>query len=149
MHTRRLAILLSLTLAGCSFLDPPLLPEAAYKPPSQPTETAIASDLAHAAGEEKLTGPFQISAVQPTDHGPGVYYFCLKQTNPPTDKRRTYFAVFANGEEYKGVRSSVIIDACETQTYGPAPAVTPIAPSPAAATDAKHRRHRASGGSTE
>jgi hypothetical protein len=139
MMARRAAVLLGLVLSGCSIPPGPGEP-AVYTPPPPPTEQAIARDIALAAGEEKLTGPLEISAVRPTDHGPGLHYFCLKQTNPPADIRRTYFAVFANGEEYKGVRISVMIDDCEHQTYNPAPAVTPTTPPPAAQ-PSEHKKH--------
>jgi hypothetical protein len=136
---RRAAILLSLMLTACSIPPGPDEPTV-YTPPPPPTEGAVARDIALAAGDEKLTGPLQISAVRPTDHGPGFYYFCLKQADPPADIRRTYFAVFANSEEYKGVRISVINDDCEHQTYNPAPAVTPATPSPAAQ-PLEHKKH--------
>jgi hypothetical protein len=144
--SRHLAISLSLMLTACSSSDFSTAPPP-YVPPSAPTENAIAAAIAQAAGEQKLTAPFLISAVHPTEHGPGLYYFCLKQTTAPADIRRTYYAVFTNGEEYKGARLSVMIDDCEHQTYSPAPAVAPITPPPPPA--AQHEAHKKHQGVTE
>jgi hypothetical protein len=77
MIARRPAVLLSLMLAACS--SDPSLPTPAYMPPSPPTEQAIVAVIPGVAAEAKLTGPLKVSAVRPTDIGPGRY-FCLPET---------------------------------------------------------------------
>jgi hypothetical protein len=86
MITRRPAILLSLMLAACS--SDPSIPALTYVPPSPPTQSAIVAVATTAAAEAKLAAPQQISAVRPTDHGPGQYFICLREANPPPDKRQ-------------------------------------------------------------
>lgn len=98
---------------------------------SPPTEQEIAMQTLRAQAEERLASPVLISAVRPAEHGgPGAYYFCLKQATAPTDNRWVYFSVFSNGEEYRGVRSSVIMDDCEKQTYAPPLTIAPVTPVP-------------------
>jgi hypothetical protein len=83
MITRRPAILLSLMLVACSS-EPSL--RGTYVPPSPPTQAAIVATAGTAAAEAKLVAPLQISAVRQTDHGPGLYFICLREANPPPDK---------------------------------------------------------------
>jgi hypothetical protein len=132
-------ILLSLMLGACSSNEPPL-PEWTYVPPSPPTEKAIVDVIPMVASETKLASPLQISDVRPADHGgPGGYYVCLREANPPPDTRQRYYAVFFDNEIFKGERLSVIMDQCETQTFRPLPAAAP----PPSATNAKTARHKA------
>jgi hypothetical protein len=126
MMTRRAAILLSLMLAACS--SDPNIPAATYVPPSPPTQNAIVVVATAAAGEAKLAAPLQISALRQTDHGPGQYFICLREANPPPDKRQRYYSVFFNNDTYKGSRLSVIMDACETQAFSPLPTAAPTIP---------------------
>jgi hypothetical protein len=142
MITRRPAILLSLMLAACSS-D---LPASTYVPPSSPTQTAIVAGATAAAAEEKLAGPLQISAVRPTDLGPGQYFICLRQANPPPDPRLRYYSVFFDNDTSKGSRLSIIMEECETQAFSPLPTAAPSIP--AAAADAKPARQKAARSST-
>ena len=70
------------------------------------------------AAQAKLVGVLQVSDVRQTDHGPGNYFVCLREANPPPDKRPRYYAVFFDNDTYndtyKGDRLSVITDNCET-----------------------------------
>jgi hypothetical protein len=92
----------------------------------------------------KMIAPFEISDVRPADHGgPGAYYVCLREANPPPEKRRRYYAIFFDGDAPKGFRLSVIMDECEKQTFNPLPA-GPATPLPADNTQqpTEHKKHR-------
>jgi hypothetical protein len=132
------AILLGLLLSACSSVH---TTEPTYVPPSPPTETAIGAAVAALAKEAKLVTPLEISALRSNDHGPGGFFVCVRELNPPPDKSRRYYSTFLDSEVYKGSRLSVITDQCELQAYSPAPVVAP-APSPPtpATTPAKHKR---------
>jgi hypothetical protein len=141
MITRRPTTLLSLMLASCSS-DPglPASTYAPYVPPSPPTQTAIGPAATQAAAEEKLAAPLQISAVRQTDHGPGNYFICLREANPPPDKRQPYYSVFFDNDAYKGSRLSVMMDECEKQAFSPLlPTAAPTIP----AANAKPARQKA------
>jgi hypothetical protein len=110
--------------------------------PSPPTEKAIGAAVAELAKEAKLVTPLEISALRPNDHGPGSFFVCVREVNPPPDKSRRYYATFLDNDVYKGSRLSVIMEQCELQTYSPAPVAAPApSPPPPAATPAKHKRH--------
>ena len=137
IKARGCTILLGLLLSVCSSvhaMEPP-----AYVAPSPPTEKAVGAAVAELAKEAKLVTPLEISAVRPNDHGPGYYFVCVREVNPPADRPRRYYSTFLDDETYKGSRLSIIMDQCELQTYGPAPMAAP-APSPPDATPAKHKR---------
>jgi hypothetical protein len=140
---RPAAILLSLMLAACS--SDPGLPAsiyAPYVPPSPPTQKAIVAVATAAAA--KLAAPLQISAVRQTDHGPGQYFICLREANPPPDKHQRYYSVFFDNDTSEGSRLSVIMDECETQAFSPLPTAAPTIP----AANAKPARQKAARSST-
>jgi hypothetical protein len=141
MIARRTAISLCLMLAACS--SDPDLPTPVYVPPSPPTENAIALNVETVAGQAKLASPLQVSDVRPTEHGPGRYYVCVREANPPPDSRPRYYAVFFENDTYKGDRLSVMIDQCEAQTFRTLPASTPATP----ATNVKRGRRKVDRGS--
>lgn len=147
MMRRPAILLLSLMLAACS--SNPELPTSVYVPyvpSSPPKQTAIVSIAAAAAAEAKLAGPLQISTVRQTDHGPGQYFICLREANPPADKRQRYYSVFFDNDVYKGSRLSVIMDECETQAFSPLlPTAAPTIP----AANAKPARKKAARSSTQ
>ena len=130
--------LLALLLSACSSVN---TTETAYVRPSPPTEKAIGAAVAAIAQEAKLVTPLEISTLRPSDHGPGSFFVCVREANPPPDKPRHYYSTFLDNNEYKGSRLSVIMDQCELQTYSPAPVAAP-APSPPTpnGTPAKHKR---------
>jgi hypothetical protein len=143
---RPAAILLSLMLAACS--SDPGLPASIYGPyvpPSPPTQQAIVAVATAAAAEAKLAAPLQISAVRQTDHGPGQYFICLREANPPPDKRQRYYSVFFDNDTSKGSRLSVIMDECETQAFSPLSTPAPTIP----AANAKPVRQKAARSSTQ
>jgi hypothetical protein len=134
-------ILFALLLSACSSVH---TTEATYVPPSPPTEKAIGASVAAIAKEAKLVTPLEISALRPNNLGPGSFFICVRELNPPPDQPRRYYSTFLDSDDYKGSRLSIIMDQCELQTYSPAPVAAP-APSPPTpdATPAKHKRHRA------
>jgi hypothetical protein len=117
MMMRRPTILLSLMLAACS--SDPITPASTYVPPSPPTQNAIVPVARAAAAEAKLADPLQISAARQSDHGPGRYFICLREANPPPDRRQRYYSVFFDNDTSKGSRLSVIMDECEKQEFSP------------------------------
>ena len=114
MIARRPAILLSLMLAACSSDFSTAPPD--YVAPSPPTEQSVVASAKAVAADLKMTGPLEISAVRPTDLGPGRFFVCLRQADPTIAKRQPY-SVFFDNDSYKGSRQSVIREACETQAY--------------------------------
>jgi len=145
MKTHYAAFLLSLLLSACASTPGPV--EMAYAPPSPPAETALAAAVATIATDAKLVSPLEISAVRRTERGPGSYFVCVREINPPADKPRRTYATFLENDAYKGSRLAVIMDQCELQTYGPAPVAAP-APSPPpaeAAKPAKRKSHSQAG----
>lgn len=101
----------------------------AYVRPSPPTQAAIVATANGLATSAKLVGPYEISAARPSDHGPGSYVVCLREASPSGTRPR-YYALFFDNDESKGARLSVIVDACEKQTFSPLPPApaTPKAP---------------------
>jgi hypothetical protein len=144
MLDRRSTILVALLLSACSEVPRAApLPESNYVTPKPPTEKAVASAVAAIAGEAKLVKPLEVSAIRPNDHGPGSFFVCVREINPPPDKPRRYYATFLDNEVYKGSRLAVIMDQCESQAYSPAPDAPPAAPPPDTQTTkpAKHKSH--------
>jgi hypothetical protein len=125
-----LLIVVAALLTACSSGSD--LPSAApLAAPAAPTpEKAIAGARA-AATAEKLIDPIEFSAaLQGKSLSAGDYMLCIRGARSPSEPRLTFAVFFYNGE-YKDVRPSVILDACETQAYSPLPA---------AAAPAKKRR---------
>jgi hypothetical protein len=132
-------ILLALLLSACSSVQST---EQTYVRPSPPTEKAIAAAVAAIANEAKLVTPLEISTFRPNAHGPGSFFVCVREVNPPPDKPRRYYSTFLDNDVYKGSRLSVIMDQCELQTYSPAPVAAPAHSPPApVAAHAKQKRH--------
>jgi hypothetical protein len=112
---RALAAVLTLLLAGCA--SSANLPPA-YQPSRAPSAKAVTEGVKKAAAEAKLTGALETSAVRHTDHGPGSYFVCLRQTAPSAGGRPAY-SVFFDNDDYKGIQSSVISEACEAESLVP------------------------------
>lgn len=110
-----LSAVLTLLLAGCASSAnlPPV-----YHPPHAPSAKAVQEGVKKAAAEIKLTGGLEMSAVRPADHGPGSYFVCLRQRGAASDKHPAY-SVFFDDDAYKGIQSSVILEACEAQPWTP------------------------------
>lgn len=110
-----LAAVLTLSLAGCA--STASLPPA-YHPPQAPSAQAMKEGVKKGAAEAKLTGGLETSAVRHTDHGPGSYFVCVRQSGPSAG-RRPAFSVFFDNDDYKGIQSSVISEACEAEPWVP------------------------------
>jgi hypothetical protein len=123
MRIVRAAVLLNLLLCACAETNPISAPPVVYVPPSPPSEAAIGSGVKKLATDAKLTGALEISSVRPTTHGPGSYFFCVREVNAPAGQPRRYRSVFFDNDKYEGSRPSAILDGCEEQTYGPPPTV--------------------------
>lgn len=110
-----LAAVLTLLLAGCASTTnlPP-----AYHPPGPPSAPAVKEGIKKGAAEAKLTGGLETSAVRHSDHGPGSYFVCLRQSGPSAGRRPAY-SVFFDDDNYKGIQSSVISEACEAEPWVP------------------------------
>lgn len=136
---RRCIVLLIFLLSGCSSTPSSL--EPVYTAPSAPTEKAIGSAVSELTSKAKLVSPVEVSEVRPNDRGPGSYFVCVKEANPPSGKPPRYYSAFFDNDTGKGWRLSVIMDQCELQTYGPAPAAAPATPSPPVV-EAKPGKHK-------
>lgn len=110
-----LAAVLTLLLAGCASSAnlPPV-----YHPPRPPSAKAVKEGVTKAAAEAKLTGGLEVSAVRHADHGPGSYFVCLRQSGSSAGRRPAY-SVFFDDDTYKGIQSSVILEACEAEPWVP------------------------------
>src|SRR5579863_5108663 len=121
---RRATMRASVTLLFCSMLaacsSGVQMPPVVYTPPSMPSLTATSEGIKKAATEAKLIDPIEISDLRQSDHGPGRFYLCIRGVDSKYRRIRTY-AVFFDNDEYKGLRSSVMIDDCEKQEYRPFP----------------------------
>jgi hypothetical protein len=102
-----------LLLAGCA--SSANLPPA-YHPSRAPSAKTVQEGVKKAATEAKLTGGLETSAVRHSDHGPGSYFVCLRQTGPGG---RPAYSVFFDNDEYKGIQSSVLSEACEAESLVP------------------------------
>ena len=107
------AAVLSLLLAGCASNLPP-----AYHPARAPSAKAVQEGVKKAATEAKLIGGLEMSAARHSDHGPGSFFVCLRQTGPSAGGRPVY-SVFFDNDEYKGIQSSVLSEACEAESLVP------------------------------
>jgi len=122
---RALVVVAALTLAGCSLVNAEMQePDPVkYVPPNPPTRPAELQGIVKAVKEEALTGSVEISDLRTSDFGPGRWMICLRGERA---SKSTYFAVFFENEDYKGVRLSVIGEHCEQADYiptGPLPAI--------------------------
>jgi hypothetical protein len=108
-------ILLGLLLSACSTVD---APAPVYVAPSPPSLLALREGIKKASSEEKLSGPIELSALRKADRGFGQYFVCMREANSSSDRHAAY-SVFFDNDDYKGVRQSVIIEACETQVFNP------------------------------
>ena len=108
-----LSAVLTLLLAGCA--TSANLPPA-YHPPRPPGAKALQDGVKKAAAEVKLTGGLETTVVRHSDHGPGSYFVCLRQRGAAGGRSPAY-SVFFDDDAYKGIQSSVILDACEAQPW--------------------------------
>lgn len=112
---------LGLLLSACSNLG--LWPDTSSTPPptaaavtGPPTQDDIQKGVEKLTVEAKLVRPVEMSSLRKAEHGPGDYFVCLREVNPPPDQSRRTYSVFFNSI-YVGSRLSVILEACEQQQY--------------------------------
>lgn len=111
--------LLCFVLSACS-----IWPDASVAPPAAPpenplTDHALRMGVTRAANGAHFTGPLEVSNVRKTDHGPGSSFVCIREVASSSGKQQSPYAVFFDGDKYKGSRLPVIIEECERQTYIP------------------------------
>ena len=111
---RRIAIVPILFLQGCSTdVEVPLVVVPVVV---SPTQSGAINGAQKAANDAKLVGPVEISAVRKaTPLAPGQYQLCIKGTNAQTGTRA--YAVFFNNDTYVAMRSSVMMDECDTEKF--------------------------------
>ncbi len=118
MPMRRTLLMLScLTTGGCIGFDPtgPSLETALPVRASPAPEGKRLVELAtQASATAKITGALEVSAVHPThDSQWGDWMFCIRSG---TDQSLKY-AVLIGHDAVLDVRSSVLIDGCDQETY--------------------------------
>jgi hypothetical protein len=116
MPMRRILLMLSsLTASGCASInleDPP--PQTA---PPAPEGKRLAELANEAFARGKLTGAPEVSAVRAAhDSQWGDWVFCIKSSS--ADQTLKY-AVLIGHDAILEVRSSVLIDGCDQETYHP------------------------------
>jgi len=85
--------------------------------PPLPEGKRLAELTASAAATAKLTGTLQVSPLRPAhDSQLGDWIFCIMGSNPADP---TKFGVLIGHDAVLAVRSSVLIDGCEKETYHP------------------------------
>jgi hypothetical protein len=132
MPIRRTLLLISLTTSGCTGvsltrigLEDVAPPPAASPAPSSPApDGKKLVELVNAAfNTAKLTGAPEVSAVHPThDSQWGDWVFCIKSADPSSPK----YAVLVGHDAVLEVRTSVLIDGCDQETYRPFTAAKPV-----------------------
>jgi hypothetical protein len=112
-----LIILLCLTASGCAGFnasDSPLQPRAALPPPEG---TKLVELVSAAFKTAKLPGAPEVSPVRAAhDTQWGDWTFCIKSSD--SDQLPKY-AVLINDNTISEVRSLVLIDGCDKETYHP------------------------------
>jgi hypothetical protein len=121
MPMRRILLMLSsLTAGGCAGINLEDRPPQATSPAPEGKRLAELANVAFT--KAKLTGSLEISPVRATHHSQwGDWVFCVKSGGADPSPR---YAVLIGHDEVLEVRSSVLIDGCDQETYRPlAPAV--------------------------
>jgi hypothetical protein len=106
--------LFSLTASGCA--GSLSMGESTLQA-TPPEGKRLAELTAEAAAQAKLTGTLQVSSVRPAhDSQVGDWTFCMMGSDPADP---TKFGVLIGHDAVLAVRSSVLIDGCEKETYYP------------------------------
>jgi len=92
------------------------MPTAAPAEAGPPGPDAVQKGVAKIVTDAKLTKPVEVSVLRKAEHGPGDYFVCLREVNPPPDRPRRTYSVFFNAA-YTDARLSVILEECEQQRY--------------------------------
>ena len=103
------------SFGGCSIPIENLTERTPYVPPGAPSMSATIAGLKKAIAEEKLKDEVEVSDVRVADRGPGRYMVCLRGHRDR--ETPTYYSVFFDNDEYKGVRESAIADVCAQQPF--------------------------------
>jgi hypothetical protein len=124
MPTLRILLMLSsLTASGCAGITPEDRPLQAAPPPPEGKRLAELANEAFA--KTKLTGAPEVSAVRPAhDNQWGDWVFCIKSNSADQSLK---YAVLIGHDAILEVRSSVLIDGCNQETYSPLPPAAPPA----------------------
>jgi hypothetical protein len=123
MPMRRTLLMICLTATGCTGVNltgtglenaaPP--PAGAPAPPPAPEGKKLVELVTAAFATAKLTGAPEVSAVRPThDSQWGDWMFCIKSADPSPK-----YAVLVGHGAVLEVRTSVLIDGCDQETYHP------------------------------
>jgi hypothetical protein len=118
---RILLLLLYLSMTGCAGFnfsgtkpETTALPQA---PPQPPEGKPLAELVKSAFATAKLSGTPEISPVRPThDSQWGDWVFCIKGNSADPSPK---YAVLVGHDAVLEVRSSVLIDGCDGETYHP------------------------------
>jgi hypothetical protein len=107
--------LVCLIAGGCAVFN---VDDAALKAAPPPPEGKRLAELtASAFGTAKLTGKPEVSPVRPAhDSQLGEWMFCIKSSSPSEPAK---YAVLIGHDAVLEVRSSVLIDGCDRETYHP------------------------------
>ena len=106
-----------LAAGGCAGINPDdrALPQAAT--PQQPEGKRLDELVSAAFATAKLTGAPEVSPVRAThDNQWGDWMFCIRSSSPD---QPTKYAVLIGHDAILEVRSSVLIDGCDQETYRP------------------------------
>jgi hypothetical protein len=133
MLMRRALLMIYLTTSGCAGVNPARtgLEDAAQPQAASPLPVAspapegkkLAELINTAVTTAKLTGAPEVSAVRPT-HGSqwGDWMFCIKSADPSSGR----YAVLIGHDTVLEVRTHVLIDGCDRETYHPFEPAKPI-----------------------
>lgn len=113
---KRLGVLCSLLLVGCSSVEVPLPP---YVQPEQPAALVVAQGLSSAARDANLSDPLEASMIREAGPlapaAPGAYVACVRSAAAP----RLPYAVFFRSNKLNVARLALTPDHCFDQTYRP------------------------------
>jgi hypothetical protein len=108
-------ICISLTAGGCAVFNQSEASLTAAPPP--PEGKRLAELTASAFSTAKLTGKPEVSPVRAAhDSQWGDWIFCIKSDSPADP---TKYAVLIGHDAVLDVRSAVLIDGCDKETYRP------------------------------
>lgn len=107
--------ILCIGLGGCSIPVENLTERTPYVPPGAPSVSATIAGVKKATAEEKLSDDVEVSDVRLADRGPGRYMVCLRGRR--ASEASSYYSVFFDNDEYRGVREAVISDVCPQQPF--------------------------------
>jgi hypothetical protein len=112
-----LTVLVCLAVTGCAGLDVKESASPARAAAVPPDEKALAELVNTAFKTTKLTGAPEVSPVRAThDAQLGDWAFCIKSSDP---EQSPSYAVLIKDNKILEIRSFVILDGCDKETYRP------------------------------